>query len=285
MNKLRYFINSLKKSLRQEGYACPSCGKPGNAPIDRKWLVTSLRRCSGCMLLYRTPTTSEAENETFYQSTYRQGFTTELPSKEELKRLVGSNFSGHEKDYGPYVNVLKALKVPAGSRLFDFGCSWGYGSYQLARAGFQVDAYDISRPRADYARSELQVSIKDLNEVEPHGYDVFFSAHVIEHVPSVSRMIDFGLRCLRPGGLFVAFTPNGSQTFRAGSPKNWHKLWGLNHPQLIDDTFVRARFADTPLVLASCPHPTQQIERWTRRDTLIADLSGVELLLAVVSRA
>ena len=42
---------------------------------------------------------------------------------------------------------------------------------------------------------------------------------------------------------------------------------------------------DAPLVLASCPHPTERIERWTRRETWVADLTGVELLLAVVNQA
>lgn len=284
MSNLRYFVTSLKKTLLRKGHACPSCGSDGNGLVDQKWLVTALRRCSNCKLLYRTPTTSETESEQFYQSAYRQGFTTDVPAKSELRRLTESNFSGHEKDYAPYVAVLKALKIPDGCRLFDFGCSWGYGSYQLARAGFHVDAYDVSRPRLDYARSELNVSVKDLGEIESGAYDVFFSAHVIEHVPSVSKMIELGLRCLRPGGLFVAFTPNGSLPFQTRNPWNWHKLWGSHHPQLLDDTFVLARFPDTPLVITSSPHPTPLIEQWTRRDTLITDLSGLELMFAAVNR-
>ena len=151
MRSYSYLLLSAKKSLLGQGFACPSCGARDAKVVDRKWLVTSLRRCGSCRLLYRTPTTSEEENERIYQTTYREGFTTDLPSDAELKQLIETEFAASEKNYRPYIDVLEALGAASGSRLFDFGCSWGYGSWQLARHGYQTAAYEISKPRAQFA--------------------------------------------------------------------------------------------------------------------------------------
>ena len=282
INKLRYFRSSAIKALLGRGYACPSCGDVHSSTIDRKWLVTSLRRCVGCKLLYRMPTTSVEENEAFYQSDYEQGFTTDMPSDQELAILMTSQFEGHEKNYNGYIAVLRALGVKTGAKVFDFGCSWGYGSYQLAQAGFTVDAFEISRPRAEHARSKLGVPIRSITDSEHGAYDVFFSAHVIEHVPSVSDMIELGMRYLKPGGLFIAFTPNGSATFRTCDFGSWHTLWGLVHPQLIDEEYLLHRFSGTPLIVTSSTYPISQIAHWDRSTRpLITSLEGVELMFAV----
>lgn len=278
---LRYFRASAWKRFRGVGKECPSCGSQNSELVQRKWFVTSLQRCRECQLLFRTPTTTAEENKSFYQVDYQQGFTTEMPSDADLDRLKASRFAGTEKNYDEYVAVLVALGVKAGGRVFDFGCSWGYGSYQLAQAGFDVDAFEISRPRAEYARSKLGVRIRAIDEARLGEYDAFFSAHVIEHVPSVEEMIQTGMRYLRPGGLFVALTPNGSFTYRSANERGWRQLWGLVHPQLIDDRYLVHRFAKSPLLVTSCPHPVKEIAEWNRIETpAILGLNGYELMFA-----
>jgi 2-polyprenyl-3-methyl-5-hydroxy-6-metoxy-1,4-benzoquinol methylase len=236
----------------------------------------------GCKLLYRAPTTDAEENDTLYQSSYKEGFTTALPSDQELAVLKASQFADHEKNYKGYIAVLHALGIKSGARVFDFGCSWGYGSYQLAEAGFAVDAFEISRSRAQYAHSKLGVSIRQVTESEHGIYDVFFSSHVIEHVPSVHDMVETGMRCLKPGGLFVAFTPNGSATFRRNNPRKWHRAWGLVHPQLIDETYLLHNFSGKPLIVTSSPHPITTIAQWDRSlYPLVSCLEGDELMFVV----
>lgn len=202
-----------------------------------------------------------------------------MPSDQELATLMASQFAGHEKDYNGYIAVLRALGVKTGAKVFDFGCSWGYGSYQLAQAGFTLHAFEISQRRAEYARSKLGVPIHPITDSEYGAYDVFFSAHVIEHVPSVCDMIELGMRCLKPGGLFIAFTPNGSATFRTYNFGNWHKRWGLVHPQLIDEEYLLHYFTGIPLIVTSSPHPISQIAKWDRSThPLITSLEGDELM-------
>src|SRR5690242_17751147 len=108
--------------------------------------MTSLQRCGQCRLLYRVPAMTVAENERLYQTNYAEGFTTGLPDATHLQELVATGFRDSPKDYTEYLNVLKAIGVKKNGRLYDFGCSWGYGSYQLTAAGFDVESFEISRP-------------------------------------------------------------------------------------------------------------------------------------------
>ncbi len=280
MQSPRYLLTCALNAFSRDRFLCPSCEGPAAATVDRKWLVTSLKRCRDCGLLFRVPTTSAAENERIYQSDYQEGFTTELPSDQQLNELLQRGFAGHEKDYAPYLAVLRALGVPAGARLFDFGCSWGYGSHQLGRAGYAVDACEISQPRAAYARKKLGVSLRDPAALPPAHYDVFFSAHVIEHVPSVREMISLGLRLLRPGGLFVAFTPNQSEARRSRVPAQWRRQWGFVHPQLLDTIFL-SKLPYAAILGASTPYDLGKITAWDGGRRVLGEMAGDELLLVV----
>ncbi len=280
MSKLEYLFRSALRTPARRGRQCPSCGSPDSAVVERKWLVTSLRRCAGCRLLFRAPATSAGENERLYREGYSAGVTTDLPGEEELRWLLAGGFRGHPKDWGPYLEVLQALGANPGCRLLDFGCSWGYGSWQLREAGFRVEAYELSSPRAAYAREQLRIKVLPKPEFLPGSYDIFFSSHVIEHVPSVAGMIETGLRALRPGGLFIAFTPNASaERFRDdGSARR--RLWGYVHPQLLDREFVEA-LPGTSLLALSSPYDLDYICGWDGRSRATGAMDGPELLLVI----
>lgn len=281
--KIGYWANCLKKTLFKKGMSCPSCGYSYSKVIDRKYLVTTLCRCEKCQLLYRAPTTTAEENKSFYQEEYRQGFTTNIPSREQLRIYLHKNFFGSEKDYSTYINILKAAGVTKGSKIFDFGCSWGYGCWQFKRHGFDVEAFEISAPRVAIAKNELGIKVhSDLSDISG-PFDVFFSAHVLEHVPSVKEVIDFGLSVLKPGGLFVAFAPNGSADYFKKNFSAWHKLWGLVHPNFLDDVYYKSVFFDKHLLLSSAPYNLKGINKWksSQEGQTILDLSGEELLVMV----
>lgn len=282
--KIAYLVDSTQKRLLRRGRSCPSCGAPESALVARKYMVTELRRCRACQLLYRTPTTDSRDTAAFYQERYSQGFTTTLPSDAELAALTGRSFAGTEKDYASYVAVLQAAGARPGATVLDFGCSWGYGSWQLTRAGYQVTSFEISRPRCTFARDKLGIDAhSDVADLKG-PFDVFFSAHVLEHVPAVSSALSLARRVLRPGGLFVAFTPNGSQSLRDKDPHGWMQLWGMVHPNFLDPIFYRAAFARERRLLASSPYDLEAIAGWAgKSESLELDLGGDELLL--VARA
>lgn len=256
MSRFDYLRRSLANQFSKSRLSCPNCGSMESRLVQRKYLVTQLRRCGKCGLLYRTPTDDPGLNQTFYESDYAQGFTTEMPSDRELTRLKESLFAGTEKDYSYYTRVLKDLGLPQGAHIFDYGCSWGYGSYQFSSAGFEVVSFEIAPTRKEYARQKLGVHV--VNDMETAcvtmagKFDCFFSAHVLEHVPSPAQAMKYALRLLRTGGIFVSFTPNGSSEHQAASV-DWKKLWGEVHPNFLDDQFLNKAFSKSPRSVGSSP--------------------------------
>lgn len=288
MSKIEYLIRSAMRVPDPRRRACPNCGASASQVVERKFAVTALRRCTGCHMMFRTPVDDPAEASEFYNSDYTQGFTTDLPSLDELERLKAANFAGGEKDYSYYIGVLRELGLRRGDKLFDFGCSWGYGSYQFTKAGFGTLSYEISRPRGGYGATNLGVQLvpdfESWAEASPHSMDSFFSAHVLEHVPSPSRIIELARRVLKPSGLFVAFFPNGSAPARRAVP-GWSGLWGEVHPNFLDDEFMNRAVSDRPRLFGSSPVVLDAAAAKHLRGTgaephCLNDLTGDELLFA-----
>jgi 2-polyprenyl-3-methyl-5-hydroxy-6-metoxy-1,4-benzoquinol methylase len=228
--------------------------------VDRKYAITELRRCAVCRLQYRAPADSAEDNHWFYQQRYASGSTTALPDAGALARLKANGFATDDHGYRGYAALLAALGLGRGHRVFEYGCSWGYGSWQLANVnGFEVVAYDVSAPRAAFARRELGVDVVDaVGDVEARGrraksFDCFLAAHVIEHVPRPTDVIDLAAMLLKPGGTFVAITPNGSADFRAVRRSAWHRAWGRVHPNLIDEVFWRQALGGRPILIDTSP--------------------------------
>jgi 2-polyprenyl-3-methyl-5-hydroxy-6-metoxy-1,4-benzoquinol methylase len=268
---------------------CPNCCSDKATTVDQKYLVTKLMRCANCRLLFRVPITTDTENERFYNLKYEQGFTTDMPSDQELAVMLKTNFAGNDRDYGVYVNVLESLALPAGAQIFDFGCSWGYGSYQLTQAGYEVTAYEVSNTRLNFARNKLSITVVDAFDacLEDHNYlgrfDCFFSSHVLEHVPSPSAIFRAAWKLLKPGGIFVAFAPNGSVDFRAENFALWHKLWGEVHPNFLDDEFYKCNFENSPAILSSAVYDYDAIAKASFDAPgirAIGNLAGQELFFA-----
>lgn len=257
--KLGYLSTLIRKRLNGLDCVCPNCGSPQFERKDRKYIVSELRRCQDCRLMYRSPSDTVNENRQFYQQKYREGFTTETPSVTEFEQHKSNGFASASHNYRYFISILTALGLRSGSRVFDFGCSWGYGSWQFQDYGFDVLSYEISRPRATFAQSKL--GVKMLEELPDYkspselanSFDCFFSSHVIEHVPQPVNVINLAKALLKPGGYFVAITPNGSEIFRRARPKNWHRMWGKVHPCQIDDEYWRHALAGQSLLLASSP--------------------------------
>jgi 2-polyprenyl-3-methyl-5-hydroxy-6-metoxy-1,4-benzoquinol methylase len=265
--KINYLVSCIKKLIVGRDFSCPSCGCPDSTMVRRKYVVSALRRCKECQLLFRTPKTTAKENEAFYQKQYTQGFTTDCPSEESLRKYIETKFANTEKDYSDYIDILLAANCKKGDKLFDFGCSWGYGSWQFMQQGFHVESFEISRPRADYARDKLNVKVYNaISEVQDNSYDIFFSSHVLEHVPSVKESIEFGMRVLKPNGLFVVITPNGSEEYRQVDFNGWNSAWNAVHPQFLDNLFYEKLFADKSYLLLSrsypAPYSTDEIKTW-----------------------
>ena len=280
--KHAFFLQSCFQRLFRSGAMhCPSCGGKPSSVLDRKHAVLTFARCSQCELLYRQPTTPPEQSRDFYQDDYAQGYTTDMPDDAALRELTARKFAGTERDYSRFIAMFDALGMSRGSRVLEFGCSWGYGAWQLAQAGYEVQAYEVSRPRCRYAREKLQVDAVDVLEAIEGKFDLIFSSHVLEHVDVLGRSLDFLDARLRDGGLMVHVTPNGSAAYREAAPHNWHLLWGEVHPQLLDEKFCLHRYRGRALLLGSTPSDPAVLQEWDRKQTKVLPLNGQELLFAV----
>ena len=205
----------------------------------------SLRQCKNCLLLFRTPTDVKDYNKKFYQNDYYEGVTTEIPSYGDLDNMMKNNFSNIGKNFTKWIEIFKLINPSV--KILDFGCSWGYSSYQIKKAGFDVTGYEISSPRGKFAQKNLDVDVifneKDLPD---KAFDLVFSSHVIEHVPNPAFMIDLIKRVLKPGGIFLGVTPNGSEECMKNNYHYWMSAWGRKHPFFITDTWVKKTLTGLP---------------------------------------
>jgi 2-polyprenyl-3-methyl-5-hydroxy-6-metoxy-1,4-benzoquinol methylase len=259
--------------------SCPSCHSVLATTVDRKFFHL-LKECGTCRLLYRYPSESASGMEVFYQENYAQpGLTTELPDDENLARLLTTKFKDSSKDFTYHMGVLRALGLRDGARLLDYGANWGYMSWQFLQAGFDVTAFEISAPRAAYGKKlgvEIHTSLGQVGQ----GFDMVYSCHVLEHVPDPAETLRHQLTLVRPGGLVVAHTPNGSSRHRLRHRELFHQTWGKVHPVLLTDRFVAHAAGDHPFLITSDDTP-ESVRTWDQQSQELRDTSGAGFFFAI----
>ncbi len=241
-------------------------------------------RCEQCGLLFRYPSETPAEMAKFYQAEYQQaGLTTHLPNDDDLHRLIETNFANSDKDFAFLPPILEALGIKPGARVLDYGANWGYSVYQLRRAGYNAEGYEISRPRAAFA-GKLGVEVQtDLGGLTGR-FDAVYSGHVLEHVPDPRSCIREQIGLLERGGYVIAHTPNGSEERRRRSPDGFHTAWAKVHPVLLTDEFVRRSFGGRPAFIASDTAPPSALASWDRQSVTLAPRDGSELFFVLRQR-
>ena len=220
-DRVAYLISGITGRFYQST-ACPACKSTNGSVCDRKWFH-SLIECRSCGLLHRFPAETEDWAISFYNEGYEEPQATRLPNDDELTELLRNSFKGTDKDFTYHSAILKALGIRG--RILDYGANWGYASWQFARSGFDVVSYEISQKMAEFGKKKLGVSIEtDINRVGA-DFDAVYSSHVLEHIQDPKSAIAKQLSLVKPGGLVVAHTPNGSRAYRTRSP-NFSLAWG-----------------------------------------------------------
>jgi len=280
--KIDYLLSSLLRYGTE--HSCPHCGSTAARALERKYLVTRLFCCPDCFLQFRHPKEAALASHHFYQNAYAQadGITTDLPDEARFRYLESTGFG--EKNIDHYATLFESM-FPGRSRkdirILDYGCSWGYQSYQFRQLGFHVSGFEISELRAAYGRERLGLDIATRIDELASDVDIFFSNHVMEHVPDPGDMITQGMLCLRRGGFFVSECPNGSAERRCQAPRLTSKAWGRVHPNLISAEFLSRAFQDAPFLLASSPFNdiSARFMDWDSISQQEGDLSGANLLI------
>jgi hypothetical protein len=279
--KIKYFIRSFFEYFSTK--ECPNCGSASPAVIDRKYLVTRLMRCSRCKLQFRHPTDTPSFNTKFYQVDYEQndGITTKLPNESELKAMIETDFKNSSKSIDVFFEIFRSISKNEKPKIIDYGCSWGYMSYQFVKRGIETQSFEISKSRAAFGREHMGLDIKTAEKDLKPGSSIFFSSHVIEHVPSITSMIELSKKLLTPTGYFIAECPNGSNDFRLKNPLGFHRVWGMVHPNYLNDEFYKVIFANNPYFITTTPYVISELSNWDQNSQFVGRLDGNEILIVV----
>lgn len=248
MANLNYLASVASSYLdRPMDTRCPYCHHSQADILGRKYWLVQLRKCSHCGLMFRFPKENVSDSLGFYQESYQEGLTTSLPNKEDLENLLNQKFQGSSKDFAGKIDLIKQYK-PKGVAL-DYGCSWGYGVWQLQEAGYKGLGFEVSRPRARYGREKLEVSIldclDDLNDLPDNYLDIVFSSHVLEHLPDISTVFSLFHRLLKPKGMIALFVPNcdGCDT-REGFADKKGFAFGEKHTIAFSSSFLNKTLSE-----------------------------------------
>jgi 2-polyprenyl-3-methyl-5-hydroxy-6-metoxy-1,4-benzoquinol methylase len=237
---LKYLLWAAKAGRTGGDRSCPACAGAATL-LRRKFFVVGLAECDSCGLRFRIPK-DEASVTNYYQSSYSADYPAHRPpSPDHLSSLIRTGFAHDpEKNFARYISFLSAAGLKPGATVLDFGCSWGFGSWQLLKAGYRVYSYDVSKPRADYARSSLHCNVVDDLSQIPERLDCLFSSHVIEHLTDPTLIWRIADNCLSTNGLMIVFCPNGEP---AREPligrRHYGYLWPQVHPMVITPRFLR----------------------------------------------
>lgn len=256
--------------------SCPGCESTRTRLLKRKHVVTALYGCDTCGLMFRMPKSSQLEDASFYQDEYEQGGTTDMPTPAALEELKRLSFAPIGRDYSGYIGVLRAIGLQPGDVVYDYGASWGYGSWQFAQAGYQVYSYEISRSRTRYAEQHLGCHVILEPENVPERVDCFFAAHVLEHLAQPQTLWRLAAKIVRSSGAVVLFVPNGEPCREREDPDGYHKLWGRVHPLLLTGASVASMAARYGFDVLAYSTP-YDLERLAARIPGVLD--GGELLI------
>lgn len=220
--KIIYFFQGI---FLKKNYKCPYCSSSDFKVIFKKRGIIDICHCRACSLLWTNPI---FEFPRFYDFFYKaEGSTTGI-EEQKLPGLINSCFKDSDKNFHQTIKWLKTISP--GSKLLEFGSSWGYFLYQAKSYGFDALGIEISEKRAEFGRKKLGVNIAtDINKLlkNQEKFDIIFSSHTLEHIGREIRDIfDKFSSLLKEKAVIVIEVPNldlsnGNEVF---------KIMGALHP-------------------------------------------------------
>jgi SAM-dependent methyltransferase len=218
--------------------ACNLCGGASHSLL---WVKEGFRivRCDGCGLLFvdNPPTAEQLQEHYSFDTGYHQGLVS---SSAEVAK--------HTAEALANLRVLQQSASP--SRLLDVGCSTGLFLSAAREAGWDINGLEYSADSARVARERLGAVIQQGELVKGRypsaSFDVVTMWDVIEHMPDPRAALDVVHDILKPGGLYVAKTPNADGIYPRASlaVAGLAGFWGHPEPpghlyQFSIDTFSR----------------------------------------------
>jgi len=166
-----------------------------------------------------------------------------------VERLDPARFTGELVEAEHLARYVWAASVVRDREVLDAGCGTGYGCEMLVRIGgaacctgidIAPDAIESARERHG-AGSQLDFRVGDVTALDlpDASVDVVTCFETIEHLSAADqeKLVAEAARVLRPGGLFIASSPNRLQ-YPAGNPYHLHELTPVELQELMSRSFA-----------------------------------------------
>lgn len=305
---------------------CPVCGRAGRAAYagltDRifgaqgRW---NMRSClgDGCGAYWLDPRPATDELVHLYANYYTHGDESRRTGARRLyDRLLRAFQKTHFRlapsvtdrfIYGllmfhpgrRYAALAACMGIPPlpGGRLLEVGCGDGAKLVALGELGWTTEGIDFDPGAVARAQSRgLEVKVGGLEEqgYADASFDAVVSTHVVEHVADVRAMFVEALRVLKPGGHFVAYTPNAAGMGHRLFGRHWRGLEIPRHLQIFTPAALARLARDAGYEVERCGSSgrggtilvksyrlwrgkcgTGEVERLGKGNRLAAELLGV----------
>lgn len=243
---------------------CPVCGRAGRVAYDGltdrlfgahgRW---SMKACAGggCGAYWLDPRPATDELVRLYANYYTHG---DGSGQAGARRMYGRLLHAfHKVHFGlapsvfdrivywllmlhpgrRYAALAACMGIPPrqGGRLLEVGCGDGAKLAALNELGWVAEGIDFDPGAvASARRNGLEVKAGGLEEQGycDDSFDAVVSNHVVEHVADVRAMFAEALRVLKPGGYFVAYTPNAAGAGHRIFGPHWRGLEIPRHLQI-----------------------------------------------------
>ncbi len=186
-----------------------------------------------------------------------------LPEPARLAEVYDGTCGGGTEGY--FAKVGKKLRrsrwrmrrlrwLTRGRRFLDIGCSGGFMAEAAREQGFDAHGLDLDPVAVEYAREHypenryhvgpVDTLLTDAPDEGWQGFDLIYSAEVIEHVPDVNGFVATIAELLNPGGVFFVTTPDITHRKRPADVLAWDGFGPPGHciyftPQSLKDLLER----------------------------------------------
>ena len=217
---------------------CPTCGSTDATPELEKDHM-HLVRCTGCDLVYVTPTFDEAHYREVYASAQYQDIVRDLGIRSHEYRV--SRF-GTER-----VDIMSRFLTAQSPRYLDVGCSTGFVVEVARDRGWRAIGTDLNPSAIEFGRSRgLDLRTVALEEAgfAPGSFDAVSLFDVLEHLIDPVPVLRACTRLLAPGGIVFLYVPNYDSASRLLMGRDAHFIWPTHHlnyytPATLSDLMAR----------------------------------------------
>ncbi|MBM4270185.1 MAG: glycosyltransferase [Deltaproteobacteria bacterium] len=234
----------VRRSLRRGAYdllpgaaearPCPLCGAEDFLP-QATHQGFRMVECTGCGLWYLNPMPTEATLASLYGGDY-------FGNEESLTTGYG-DYAGAAEDYrATFQRRLALVRSHVGSgRLLDVGGGFGYLADAAERLFPERWLVEMSESAARRVSPGHRVVVGSFESADlPERYfDVISMQDCLEHLPEPRRALAKIRALLRPGGAFLAVTPNVRSWHARVQGRSWVSLKFPEHVVLYSEETLR----------------------------------------------